>query len=70
MHLKEDSCEEWFILSTVPVKHLSSQPDIEKSVVQGLLRQLKGSFGVRVLARNVSGIGEAAQLAVCLEGEH
>ena len=50
VHVQENSSGEWFLLGSVPVKHLSSQPDIGESAL-GLLGHLRGSFGVRVLAR-------------------
>ena len=65
VHIKEESTDDWFLLTTIVVKHLSSEPNLGE---RGQIGQLRGNFTLRVFARNISGLGEASELAVTLAG--
>ena len=65
VHIKEESTDDWFLLTTIVVKHLSSEPNLGE---RGQIGQLRGNFTLRVFARNISGLGEASELAVTLTG--
>ena len=54
VHLKGVNSEDWYLLKTIPVKPLSDEPDIMEG---NLPRDLKGSFLIRVTARNIGGLG-------------
>ena len=49
------------------MKPLSDEPDIMEG---NLPRDLKGSFLIRVTARNIGGLGATSELIVVLEGQY
>ena len=63
--MKDELSGDWFLLFTVPVKSLSSEPDIPTS---NALIHLNGVFCIRVTARNLAGLGAAAELEVVVNG--
>ena len=56
---------QWFQYSVIGVKTLSQEPEIPKNV----FGRLSGTFDVRVYARNLSGLGSAAEITVKLLGD-
>lgn len=69
VHIRESSSDAWFLLGLVQVKLLSAEPDLNP-VAQGLLNLLRGTFSVRVAARNVSGLGECSEIVALLKGQN
>ena len=65
IHLKSVNEDTWYLLRSVGVQHLSQEPQIP---VQ-LFGRLGGDFLVRVFARNLSGLGAFAEIAVKLHGD-
>ena len=65
VHLREEMAEDWTLLLKIPVKSLSSEPDI---LGGNILKILKGSFFLRVAARNIAGLGATSQIFVILKG--
>ena len=65
VHIKDEISGNWFLLETIQVKPLSAEPDI---LADNVLKNLSGSFSIRVAARNVAGLGAISELHVVLEG--
>ena len=66
VHLKDEISGIWFLLETIQVKPLSAEPDI---LADNVLKNFRGSFSIRVAARNVAGLGATSELHVVLEGQ-
>jgi hypothetical protein len=63
VHIRES--DTWYILLTIGVKYLSSDPNIPEKI----FGRLSGQFCVRVYSCNLSGVGDFSEIAVNLIGD-
>ena len=63
VHVKHENS--WFLLLSIEVKYLSSEPEIKEKI----FGRLGGQYFLRVYSRNLSGLGEFSEISVNLAGD-